>query len=136
MGMRPLSLHVSALNDDEYATFTSSLEDLAAPDAASPGEIHYEKLSVTSREARAWLRGRYPDLPLNDLDAVSAYCSHTCLPLTSVWNSECYIDITTVRTTAGAGACTLRKPVLRHSPSSSTCPERCRARQKPCIYSR
>ncbi|THH15000.1 hypothetical protein EW146_g5416, partial [Bondarzewia mesenterica] len=68
--MRPLSLHVSALNDTEYSLFTSCLADLAAQDSPSNGDIHYEKLAVTPREVRAWLRGRYPDLPLHELDAV------------------------------------------------------------------
>lgn len=66
--MRSLSLHVSALNDDEYTLFTSSFTDLVAPDPPLKSDDDFEKLTVSIREARAWLRGRYPDL--SDLDQV------------------------------------------------------------------
>lgn len=57
MGSRRLSLHISALTDDEYAQYTPVLNDLA-PD----GE---QVISV--REARAWLRGRHPDAPVDEI---------------------------------------------------------------------
>jgi hypothetical protein len=69
--MRSLSLHVSALNDDEYTLFTSSFADLVASDASLTTDDHFEKHTVSVREARAWLRGRYPDLPVADLDQVN-----------------------------------------------------------------
>jgi hypothetical protein len=56
MTNRRLSLHVSALSDDEYAQYTVVLEDLAPDD---------DDLSV--RETRAWLKGRYPDAPVDDV---------------------------------------------------------------------
>ena len=68
--MRSLFLHVSALNDDEYTLFTSSFADLVAPDPPLKSDDDFEKLAVSIREARAWLRGRYPDLPVSDLDQV------------------------------------------------------------------
>lgn len=68
--MRSLSLHVSALNDDEYTLFTSSFADLVASDVPFTTEDDFEKHTVSVREARAWLRGRYPDLPMTDLDQV------------------------------------------------------------------
>ena len=68
--MRSLFLHVSALNDDEYTLFTSSFADLVAPDPPLKADDDFEKLAVSIREARAWLRGRYPDLPVSDLDQV------------------------------------------------------------------
>ena len=68
--MRSLLLHVSALNDDEYTLFTSSFADLVAPDPPLKFDDDFEKLTVSIREARAWLRGRYPDLPVSDLDQV------------------------------------------------------------------
>jgi len=68
--MRPLSLHASALNDEEYALFSSSLLDLASPDNPCDDDTHFEKLSVSIREARAWLRGRYSDLPVSNLNEV------------------------------------------------------------------
>lgn len=69
--MRSLSLHVSALNDDEYTLFTSSFADLVASDASLATDDHLEKHTVSVREARAWLRGRYPDLLVADLDQVN-----------------------------------------------------------------
>jgi hypothetical protein len=68
--MRSLFLHVSALNDDEYNLFTSSFADLVALDLPLKIDDDFEKLTVSIREARAWLRGRYPDLPVIDLDQV------------------------------------------------------------------
>lgn len=68
--MRSLSLHVSALNDDEYTLFTSSFADLIASDLSPTSDDDFEKQTVSLREARAWLRGRYSDLPVADLDAV------------------------------------------------------------------
>jgi hypothetical protein len=69
--MRSLSLHLSALNDDEYTLFTSSFADLVASDAPLTTDNDFEKHAVSVREARAWLRGRYPDLSVADLDQVS-----------------------------------------------------------------
>jgi hypothetical protein len=66
---RPLALHVSALNDEEYTLFTDSFRDLLADDTPSAG-IQYDAQSVSLREARAWLRGRYADIPLAALDEV------------------------------------------------------------------
>ncbi|KIY66363.1 hypothetical protein CYLTODRAFT_423519 [Cylindrobasidium torrendii FP15055 ss-10] len=57
MANRRLSLHSSALTDDEYDQYSVILNDLC-PD----GE---DVLSV--RETRAWLRGRYPDSPVDDI---------------------------------------------------------------------
>ncbi|KAI0259071.1 hypothetical protein BC834DRAFT_661855 [Gloeopeniophorella convolvens] len=68
--MRSLFLHLSALNEDEYALFTSSLTDLVASDTPPLDDEQFEKQSVSIREARAWLRGRYADLPVTDLDEI------------------------------------------------------------------
>ena len=65
---RPLTLHVSALNGAEYATYTSSIHDIVENDPKPVPD--YDKLTVGVREARAWLRGRYPALAPTDLDAV------------------------------------------------------------------
>ena len=73
--MRSLFLHVSALNDDEYTLFTSSFADLVASDPPLKSDDDFEKLTVSIREARAWLRGRYPDLPVSDLDQVRIFLS-------------------------------------------------------------
>ncbi|KAG1843304.1 hypothetical protein DFJ58DRAFT_747945 [Suillus subalutaceus] len=70
--MRPLVLHVSALNDLEYNLFTSALNDLAvSPDPNTVhNDAHFEAMSVGVREVRAWLRGRYPNLPTTDIDKI------------------------------------------------------------------
>ncbi|KAF8260143.1 hypothetical protein EI94DRAFT_928884 [Lactarius quietus] len=68
--MRSLYLHVSALNDDEYSLFTSSFTDLLASDPPLTSDADFEKQKVSIREARAWLRGRYADLPVSDLDQI------------------------------------------------------------------
>ncbi|KDQ50035.1 hypothetical protein JAAARDRAFT_51495 [Jaapia argillacea MUCL 33604] len=73
--MRPLTLHISALNDAEYSVYTTSLHDLA--ELSEPGDCdairddaYYERISVGVREVRAWLRGRYPELHVSDLDMI------------------------------------------------------------------
>ena len=70
--MRQLVLHVSALNDDEYLLYTSSIADLVLDDntTAKRDDAYYENLTVGVREARAWLRGRYSDIPIASIDAV------------------------------------------------------------------
>ena len=69
MTLRRLSLHPSALSDAEYALFTTSLADLADIDAADPA-IDYEQITVSVREARAWLCGRYASLGSGVIDEV------------------------------------------------------------------
>lgn len=66
--MRQLSLHVSALNDLEYSSYTEALHDLIADD--QPPSDDYENVSVGAREVRAWLRGRYASMSPADVDAV------------------------------------------------------------------
>jgi hypothetical protein len=69
--MRPLALHVSALNDEEYDVYTTCFNDLVDDDHVEKrDEDYYERTVVGVREARAWLRGRYADLPTGDVDAV------------------------------------------------------------------
>ncbi|KAG6331138.1 hypothetical protein ID866_7953, partial [Astraeus odoratus] len=72
--MRPLTLHASALSDSEYSLYTSSLNDLCVSNDTDPtavyGDAHYETMAVGVREARAWLRGRYQDLPASDIDDI------------------------------------------------------------------
>ena len=84
--MRSLFLHVSALNDDEYTLFTSSFADIVAPPKT---DDDFEKLTISIREARAWLRGRYHDLPVTDLDQVRISLSPPpCLPDTFLTTSS------------------------------------------------
>jgi uncharacterized protein (DUF1919 family) len=73
--MRPLILHLSALSSDEYGLFTQSLQELAllnddlAPSIEENG-YYYDQPIIGVRETRAWLRGRYPDVFLSDIDLV------------------------------------------------------------------
>ncbi|KII91426.1 hypothetical protein PLICRDRAFT_508026 [Plicaturopsis crispa FD-325 SS-3] len=73
--MRPLSLHVSALNDAEYALYIPSLTDLALAEdqKQSNDDAYFEGLTVGVREARAWLRGRYSDVSTSDIDTILKY---------------------------------------------------------------
>ncbi|KAF9449450.1 hypothetical protein P691DRAFT_812540, partial [Macrolepiota fuliginosa MF-IS2] len=73
--MRRLALHASALNDEEYSLYTASIADLALCDSNHPSkntrdDAFYEDISVSVREVRAWLRGRYPHIQVDDIDAV------------------------------------------------------------------
>ncbi|KAJ7660537.1 hypothetical protein B0H17DRAFT_1337340 [Mycena rosella] len=61
---RRLALHPSALSDAEHALFTASLADLAD----TTGDL--EHVSVSVREARAWLCGRYAALGSGTVDAI------------------------------------------------------------------
>ncbi|OCH86406.1 hypothetical protein OBBRIDRAFT_797204 [Obba rivulosa] len=71
--MRPLTLHVSALNDAEYALYISSIRDIAILDddpKAPASDAYYEDLNIGVREARAWLRGRYASLNAGIIDSI------------------------------------------------------------------
>ncbi|KAJ6632393.1 hypothetical protein B0H10DRAFT_1977193 [Mycena sp. CBHHK59/15] len=65
--MRPLSLHTSALNDAEYALFTENLGSLLDADGENA-----EGQTLTIREVRAWMRGRYPSVPATTIDRILA----------------------------------------------------------------
>lgn len=73
--MRPLILHSSALNNAEYDLYTSSLKDIALlddkPCDTLRSDSFYDDLTVSVREARAWLRGRYSSIEPLVLDSVS-----------------------------------------------------------------
>ncbi|KAF7973096.1 hypothetical protein HWV62_16196 [Athelia sp. TMB] len=71
--MRQLSLHASALSNDEYELYTSSLNDLADAHGnpnQSYDDAYYEDLKVGVREARAWFRGRYSHIAVSDIDMI------------------------------------------------------------------
>jgi hypothetical protein len=76
LNMRRLNLHASALNDAEYSLYTVSLDDLAEShatdddDSKSHDDAYYDRLTVGLREARAWFRGRYSNVPVSDIDSV------------------------------------------------------------------
>jgi hypothetical protein len=72
--MRPLLLHTSALNNEEYEYYTSCLRDLSWTDEAGAesqkDDAYYENLLIGVRELRGWLRGKFGQVPPTDLDAV------------------------------------------------------------------
>lgn len=77
--MRPLDLHISALNDDEYALYTGALHDLALQiDGDTHDDTYYQTLSVGVRETRAWLRGKFSSVPAPDVDSVRIFTP--CFP--------------------------------------------------------
>lgn len=77
MATRRLSLHASALTDDEYAEYTASLRELAEIDCAGAGQgedgddEYYEGITLGVREVRAWVRGRNPSITSSTVDTVS-----------------------------------------------------------------
>ncbi|KAI6158111.1 hypothetical protein BKA82DRAFT_22120 [Pisolithus tinctorius] len=80
--MRPLTLHASALSDFEYDLYTSSLNDLCVTNdtETSTTARDFETTTVGVREARAWLRGRYHDLPASDIDDILRLFSPCLMP--------------------------------------------------------
>ncbi|KAF8831873.1 hypothetical protein HHX47_DHR1001202 [Lentinula edodes] len=80
MASRRLNLHVSALNDAEYQLYTSSLADITLTDSQVDDGIehddaYFENISITVREARAWLRGRYSHISAAMLDNILRFFS-------------------------------------------------------------
>jgi hypothetical protein len=77
MTSRPLLLHTSALNEAEYDLYTASIRDLidAKDDERTQcdDDKNLDAMTVGVREVRAWLRGRYPDVPISDIESVSAH---------------------------------------------------------------
>ena len=80
---RALSLHNSALSDEEYEAYTSSLSELLyeAPGPSvqasistgrgNNGDNDWESARLSVREVRGWLRGRYGgDISIRDIDKV------------------------------------------------------------------
>jgi len=80
---RRLSLHASALSDDEYQFYTTSLLSIVSvEDEGGVSKSHdigddayFEKMNINVRETRAWMRGRYSHLSSLVIDKVSRYSS-------------------------------------------------------------
>ncbi|KAJ7939449.1 hypothetical protein B0H13DRAFT_2648518 [Mycena leptocephala] len=70
MSSRRLSLHPSALSDAEYSLFTASLAGFADLDPNDNTGIDWQQISVSVREARAWLCGRYASLGPGIVDEI------------------------------------------------------------------
>lgn len=68
--MRGKSLHPSALSPFEYQLFYSALEDLEPKIGDYQDDVVYTKLTVITRDVRAWLRGRYLHIQASSIDLV------------------------------------------------------------------
>jgi len=97
--MRRLALHASALSDEEYDLYTSSLRDIALADEDEDSrsttkvnggngddDAYFERITIGVREARAWLRGRYSHMSASVIDSVRAPLSFmlSCLTISSL----------------------------------------------------
>ena len=74
---RPLTLHISALSNEEFELYTRSLRELATLENAGTGSSrtvsdgdYYERLSFNAGDTRAWLKGRYPYVTIEKIDLV------------------------------------------------------------------
>ncbi|THU84745.1 hypothetical protein K435DRAFT_398635 [Dendrothele bispora CBS 962.96] len=91
MTQRRLDLHASALNDAEYELYTTSLADITLADEETNNndvkdkdkeeiehdDAYYDRLTVSVREARAWLRGRYSHVTAVTIDNILKFFSPT-----------------------------------------------------------
>jgi hypothetical protein len=85
MSQRRLALHASALSDVEYAVYTASLKDLVLGDSDAhqdqgEDDEYFARMQMGVREARAWLRGRYADVPVQTIDAILRFFSPSLAP--------------------------------------------------------
>ncbi|KAF8810918.1 hypothetical protein BYT27DRAFT_7185239 [Phlegmacium glaucopus] len=72
---RRLSLHASALSDDEYQFYTTSLLSIVSVEDESQShnivdDAYFEKMNVNVRETRAWMRGRYSHISSLIIDKI------------------------------------------------------------------
>ena len=88
---RPLTLHVSALNDAEFTTYTSSIHDIVDYNPQHAHTPDYDKLAVGVREARAWLRGRYSSIAPNTLDTVRMHAIGAGFVLSCYRSSDSFV---------------------------------------------
>ncbi|TRM62284.1 hypothetical protein BD626DRAFT_59318 [Schizophyllum amplum] len=77
MSKRKLALHPSALSESEYDFYTAALNSFLTPAEANDDELDYATIRVSTREVRAWLRGRYtPPVPGQTIDDILALVSN------------------------------------------------------------
>jgi hypothetical protein len=124
--MRPLTLHASALSDAEYDAYTANFRDLVDDDDSlateTRSDAYYEQATLGVREVRAWLRGRYPQLAVGDLDAVRG--RHFCEDRLSLTNSHFVVDFEVVLSCAGQVGYARRRSVLRRFETAAACHRR------------
>ncbi|KAF8991358.1 hypothetical protein BDQ17DRAFT_308032 [Cyathus striatus] len=72
--MRPLTLHVSALTETEYESYTKFLKDICDAEEVEPRKYedgtYYERVRVSARDARAWMRRRYARVGAASIDTI------------------------------------------------------------------
>ncbi|KIY46104.1 hypothetical protein FISHEDRAFT_75949 [Fistulina hepatica ATCC 64428] len=91
--MRKLSLHVSALSNEEYNDFTSCLTDLTG----TPVQPSYDETQVLSvREVRAWMRGRYTGMG-SQIDEILKFFSPDLGPAATMSAGEFFAALRLVR---------------------------------------
>ncbi|KAH0834650.1 hypothetical protein J3R83DRAFT_10160 [Lanmaoa asiatica] len=131
--MRPLTLHVSALSDSEYNLYTTSLNDLATDSTDGNanissttnvrGDAHYDRTSVGVREARAWLRGRYSDLPASDIDAILRLFCPKMLPVDTLTGGEFFAALRLVIHVKSGKGVDRTLAFVQASPRSANAPD-------------
>jgi hypothetical protein len=128
--MRALTLHVSALNDAEYDTYTDALNDLTTDGKhALTSDQYYDKVKVGVREVRAWLRGRFSTVPITDIDSVSLSLNPSVAALTIT-------DTQTLLPQSGSRRCTHGQSILCCYASCNALQGRKRHRPGSGIHSR
>jgi hypothetical protein len=130
--MRPLTLHASALSNDEYELYTASFQELVDEGATHRSDAYYEETTIGVREARAWLRGRYSELNAADLDLVRVY---TRIEMRVLGLSH-VADTKAVLPGFGEDGRFERRAVFRCPPASHTCSWRSECRSKPHFRAR
>ena len=71
MSKRKLALHPSALSESEYDFYTAALNSFLSPEEANDDDLDYTSVRISTREVRAWLRGRYsPPVPGQTIDEI------------------------------------------------------------------
>ncbi|KAI5888509.1 uncharacterized protein SCHCODRAFT_02551368 [Schizophyllum commune H4-8] len=77
MSKRKLALHPSALSESEYDFYTAALNSFLSPEEANDDDLDYTSVRISTREVRAWLRGRYsPPVPGQTIDEILSLVSN------------------------------------------------------------
>ena len=77
MSKRKLALHPSALSESEYDFYTAALNSFLSSEEANDDDLDYTSVRISTREVRAWLRGRYsPPVPGQTIDEILSLVSN------------------------------------------------------------
>ncbi|KAF8991016.1 hypothetical protein BDQ17DRAFT_1371238 [Cyathus striatus] len=72
-GLRPLLIDISALTDAELKMYTSFLNELCDAEDVKADAGRYDRVRVSAREARAWIRGRYARIGAESTNTIFKY---------------------------------------------------------------